>query len=121
MGSSIEEAISASIAEKAVPVILAAVESRMSRERDEMRQAVTEMTLVRLPAIGYVRLPQILAVIPIGPTTWWEWIKAGIAPSPIKWGSNVSVWAAEEILALIAKLRSGLPPGGEAREREATK
>lgn len=121
MDNSIEEAISASIAEKAVPVILAAIESRMSRERDEMRQTVAELAMVRLPATGYVRLPQVLAVIPIGPTTWWEWVKRGVAPAPIKWGSNISVWAAEEILALIARLRSGLHPGGEAREREATK
>ncbi|QVL37005.1 hypothetical protein [Aminirod propionatiphilus] len=45
MGSSLEEAISASIAEKTVPAILAALESRLSRERDEMRQAVAELAL----------------------------------------------------------------------------
>lgn len=120
MGSSIEEAISASIAEKAVPAILAALESRLSRERDEMRRTVAELAMVRLPATGYVRLPQVLAVIPIGPTKWWEWVKCGVAPAPIKWGNNISVWAAEEILALIAKLRSGLPSEEATPGREAS-
>lgn len=57
-----------------------------------------------LPNTGFVRLPQILSVIPIGRTTWWTGVKAGKYPAPIKLGANTTVWKAEDIHALIARL-----------------
>jgi prophage regulatory protein len=58
----------------------------------------------QLPQTGFVRLPQILAVIPIGKSTWWAGVKAGKYPQPIKLGANTTVWKAEDIHALIKKL-----------------
>lgn len=57
-----------------------------------------------LPNTGFVRLPQILSVIPVGRTTWWTGVKAGKYPAPIKLGANTTVWKAEDIHALIARL-----------------
>lgn len=57
-----------------------------------------------LPNTGFVRLPQILSVIPVGRTTWWTGVKAGKYPAPIKLGANTTVWKAEDIHALIASL-----------------
>ena len=57
-----------------------------------------------LPNTGFVRLPQILSVIPVGRTTWWAGVKAGKYPAPIKLGANTTVWKAEDIHALIARL-----------------
>lgn len=57
-----------------------------------------------LPNTGFVRLPQILSVIPIGRTTWWTGVRNGKYPHPIKLGSNTTVWKAEDIHALIARL-----------------
>ncbi|HOY69561.1 MAG TPA: AlpA family phage regulatory protein [Methylotenera sp.] len=60
-----------------------------------------------LPQTGFIRLPQILAVIPVGKSTWWARVKSGAYPSPIKLGVNTTVWKAEDIHALIAKLANG--------------
>ncbi|SNR74101.1 transcriptional regulator, AlpA family [Methylobacillus rhizosphaerae] len=57
-----------------------------------------------LPNTGFVRLPQILSVIPVGKSTWWSGVKAGKYPAPIKLGANTTVWKAEDIHDLIAKL-----------------
>lgn len=57
-----------------------------------------------LPETGYVRLPIILAHIPVGKSTWWAGIKKGRFPNPIKMGSRITMWRAEDIHALIAKL-----------------
>lgn len=57
-----------------------------------------------LPNTGFVRLPQILSVIPVGRTTWWTGVKAGKYPAPIKLGANTTVWKAEDIHDLIARL-----------------
>lgn len=59
------------------------------------------------PQTGFVRLPQILAVIPIGKSTWWAGVKVCKYPQPIKLGANTTVWKAEDIHALIKKLAEG--------------
>ena len=57
-----------------------------------------------LPEVGFVRLPQILALIPIGKSTWWQGIKLGKYPAPVKLGPRTSVWKVEDIKALLAAL-----------------
>ncbi len=55
---------------------------------------------------GFLRLPQILNLIPIGKSSWWRWVAEGKAPKPIKLGAKTTVWKAEEINAFILRLRS---------------
>lgn len=54
-----------------------------------------------LPAEGYVRLPQILKVFPIGKSTWWDGVRTGRFPPAIKLGPKITVWRVEDIRALI--------------------
>ena len=37
-----------------------------------------------IPETGFLRLPQVLSVIPLGKTCWWEGVKAGRFPKPVK-------------------------------------
>jgi predicted DNA-binding transcriptional regulator AlpA len=63
---------------------------------------------------GYIRLPQIIgepsseppvpAVIPVGKTTWWEGVKSGRFPKPIKLGSRITAWRVEDIRLLIERV-----------------
>ena len=57
-----------------------------------------------LPEKGFVRLPSVLKVIPIGKSSWWEGVKKGIYPQPVKIGKRVTAWRVEDIHALIKKL-----------------
>jgi len=57
-----------------------------------------------LPESGFVRLPQVLAVIPISKSSWWDGVKAGKYPKPVKLSARVTCWRVEDIRALIAKL-----------------
>ncbi len=54
-----------------------------------------------LPQIGFVRLSQILQLIPIGKSSWWAGVKSGKFPQPLKLGPRTTVWKAEDIMALI--------------------
>lgn len=54
-----------------------------------------------LPETGFVRLPQILAIIPISRSAWWAGIREGKFPKGIKLGAKTTVWRAEDIRALI--------------------
>jgi hypothetical protein len=69
------------------------------------------MAITSLPQTGFVRLSQIVgnpkanppipAVIPIGRSTWWEGVKSGRFPAPLKLSRGVTVWRVEDIRALI--------------------
>ena len=65
------------------------------------------MNLTRpvLPETGFVRLPQILSLIPISRSAWWAGIREGKFPQGIKLGSKTTVWRAEDIRQLIERSR----------------
>jgi len=64
----------------------------------------TEHLTTPLPQEGFVRLPQVLHVLGIGKTTFWEGIKTGRFPAPIKLGPRTSVWKVEDIRNLISRI-----------------
>jgi len=57
-----------------------------------------------IPETGFVRLSQILMVIPLGKTSWWEGVKSGRFPKPVKLSERCTAWRAEEIRELINRL-----------------
>jgi predicted DNA-binding transcriptional regulator AlpA len=44
-----------------------------------------------------VRLPLILALYPVGRSTWWAGVKAGRFPAPVKLGPRVTAWPVDAI------------------------
>jgi prophage regulatory protein len=57
-----------------------------------------------IPETGFVRLPQVLMVIPVGKTCWWEGVKSGRYPKPVKLSRRCTAWKAEDIHKLIFEL-----------------
>lgn len=60
-----------------------------------------------LPLEGFVRLPQVLHVLGIGKTTFWEGIKTGRFPAPVKLGPRTAAWRVQDIRDLIERLSKG--------------
>lgn len=56
------------------------------------------------PPSGLLRLPQVLALIPVGKSSWWRGCKDGRYPKPVKLGPRTTVWRAEDIAALMQSL-----------------
>lgn len=62
-----------------------------------------------IPEIGLVRLSQIIGdkkkgippIIPVSKSTWWDGVKKGIYPKPVKLGERTTCWRVEDIRALI--------------------
>ena len=50
--------------------------------------------------------PPIPAIIPISKSSWWNGIKSGRYPKPIKLGENTTVWKENDIRKLVEKLSS---------------
>lgn len=66
------------------------------------------------PRTGFVRLRSILAPqgpIPVSKSTWWQGVKDGRFPKPLKLGKATTVWRAEDIRQLIEQ---GVPGHGPA-------
>jgi predicted DNA-binding transcriptional regulator AlpA len=58
------------------------------------------------PRTGFVRLRDILAPagpIPVSKSTWWQGIRDGRFPKPLKLGKRVTVWRAEDIQQLMTE------------------
>ena len=61
------------------------------------------MHATTLPAAGFVRLPQVLAVFPVSKTVWWEGVKAGRYPRPVKLSPRTTAWDVQAIRDLIER------------------
>ncbi len=57
-----------------------------------------------IPTSGFLRLPQILAIIPISKSAWWDGCRTGRYPKPVKLGPRTTVWRAEDIAAFIERI-----------------
>ncbi len=57
-----------------------------------------------LPSEGFVRLPQVLAVIPVSRAAWWDGIAKGRYPTQVKLGPKTTAWRVEDIRTLIANI-----------------
>jgi prophage regulatory protein len=58
----------------------------------------------QIPDIGFLRLPQVLGLIPLKRTSWLNGVKDGIYPRPIKLGARSVAWRVEDIRALVERL-----------------
>jgi prophage regulatory protein len=74
---------------------------------EELNQTGDYLPQNKTPSLGYMRLPQILDVLPIGRSTWWHWVSIGKAPQPVKLSRNISAWRISDIHALIRKIEAG--------------
>ena len=50
-----------------------------------------------------LRINQVLALVPVGRSSWWEGCRTGRYPKPIKLGPRTTVWRAEDIAALVKR------------------
>jgi predicted DNA-binding transcriptional regulator AlpA len=66
-----------------------------------------------IPSYGYLRLPQVLAIFPVGKSSWWEGCRTGRYPKPVKLGPRTTVWRAEDIVAFIKRVNEQRESGDE--------
>ena len=57
-----------------------------------------------IPNNALLRLPQVLALIPVSRSAWWAGCKSGRYPKPVKLGTRTTAWRAADIAALLEKL-----------------
>jgi prophage regulatory protein len=63
-----------------------------------------------IPEIGFVRLSEVLMVIPVGKSCWWEGVKSGRFPKPVKLSARCVGWKAEDIRDLVKRIAEQTAP-----------
>ena len=53
---------------------------------------------------GFLRLPDVLKLFPVSKSTWWQGVKDGKFPKPVKLTERTTAWRAEDIQALLSKV-----------------
>ena len=46
---------------------------------------------------GFLRVSQILQILPVSRTQWFNWVRDGIAPKPVKLGNKIIAFRTVEI------------------------
>lgn len=64
------------------------------------------VNVVQIPRHGFLRLRQVLLLIPISKSAWWAGVKEGRFPPSIKLSTRTTVWSAEDIFGLVEQLRA---------------
>jgi predicted DNA-binding transcriptional regulator AlpA len=73
-------------------------------------------TMQELPETGYLRLKQVLTLIPVSRSTWWAGVKSGRYPSPTySLGDRITAWRVEDIKALLKQ--SAVSPRATSKKR----
>jgi len=54
-----------------------------------------------LPDIGFIRLPTVLRHFPVSKSTWFQGVKDGRFPAPVKLSDRIAAYKVEEIRQLI--------------------
>lgn len=68
-------------------------------------------------SVGFLRLPQVLSIIPVSKSTWWEGCKTGRFPKPVKIGPRTTVWRTSDIYEFIDKAGNDYDIKHDWRER----
>lgn len=50
---------------------------------------------------SFLRLPQVLQIIPVSRSGWWAGVKDGRYPAPVKLSARVTVWRMSDVQAYI--------------------
>lgn len=66
-------------------------------------QSINQATL---PETGYLRLPVVLRLFPVSKSLWWQGVKDGKFPAPVKLTERTTAWRVEDIKALLESVGS---------------
>lgn len=53
---------------------------------------------------GFLRLKEVLKIIPVGRSTWLAGVKSGKYPQPYKLSERCTAWKAEDVYKLIEEI-----------------
>lgn len=82
--------------------------SGMMSYRPKLRPKKVVLTIQTMDFndVGFFRLRDVLSIVPVSKSTWWEGIKSGRFPKGIKLTPKCTAWLKRDIFALAKRLES---------------
>jgi predicted DNA-binding transcriptional regulator AlpA len=68
--------------------------SKPTKQPPQLPPTLTDDTLLRLS--------QVLQLVPVARSTWWDGVKEGRYPKPVRIGARAVAWRVRDLRALIA-------------------
>jgi prophage regulatory protein len=59
-----------------------------------------------LSALGFIREPQLLQLLPVCRSTLWEGVRTGRYPAPVKISSRAVAWRVTDVRRMLKELRN---------------
>ena len=59
------------------------------------------LEIQELPQTGLLRIKQVLRFIPVSRSNWWEGVKTGRFPKPLKLSERVTCWKTSDIRKIV--------------------
>ena len=60
--------------------------------------------IIKLPLEGFIRLREVLRLIPVSKSSWWAGVKTGRYPRAVKLGPHTTAWRVEDIRRLMEQV-----------------
>ena len=60
--------------------------------------------MMDIPEFGFLRLNDVLRIIPVSKTTWYNGVRSGRFPRGIRLSKNIVVWRIEDIKNLVKQI-----------------
>lgn len=60
-----------------------------------------------LPEVGFLRLAEVLKLIPVSKTAWFKGVSEGRYPRPVKLGRRAAGYRTQDVRDLIERLSNG--------------
>lgn len=73
----------------------------MNRSGTKQRKQTPQ--LPQLTDDTLLRLPQVLQLVPVARSTWWDGVKAGRYPKPVRIGARAVAWRVRDLRRLIER------------------
>ena len=64
------------------------------------------LEIQELPKTGLLRIKQVLRFVPVSRSNWWQGVKEGRYPQPLKLSARVTCWRAADIRDLVEGIQS---------------
>lgn len=84
--------------------------TRSTADMIERRRHAAERAGLVLAAGGLLRLPEVLALVPVSASTWYAGCKGGRYPAPVRLSARCVAWPAAHIRDLLARIATEAQP-----------
>jgi prophage regulatory protein len=72
----------------------------MKPAKQQLKNPKDNLSLPQLDPNRLIRLKEVLRIVPVSASTWWNWVATSRAPAPIRLGNRCTCWRYIDVISL---------------------